>query len=165
MLKGEIISDRMPPSASDPLAKDRDLGIATANYGRDFKDRKFLTLQSMKDFGFGAKTLEDTVVEEVSFLIKRFKEEADTNRPTDVHQSVVHLAVSNVISRVVFGRRFSYDDSKFLLAVDGIRFLFTQSTFFLRKIPLVKYLPSVQREWEIESSECIRVYRRSNCLS
>ena len=64
---------------------------------------------------------------------------------TDLHQSLVHLAVSNVICSVVFGKRFAYEDPIFAAAVDGIRFLLTERSFILERIPLLRHLPFVRR--------------------
>ena len=149
--KGDIISDRIQKSPSDPLFSMIGFGkgFGSANYGKQFKQRKTLTLQSMKDFGFGGKTLEDTVSEETTFLTNHFEKVANTGKPTDIHQRLIHLAVSNVICSVVFGKRFSYDNERFAAAVDGIRFLFTERSPFLEKIletiPWLRFLPIVQK--------------------
>ena len=76
----------------------------------------------------------------------RFAEVADTGIPTDIHQRLIHLSVSNVICSVVFGKRFPFNDEPFNAAVEGIKFLFSSSvTFRLEGIPLVRHLPFVKR--------------------
>ena len=155
--KGDVISDRPPPSADNPMDEGRDKGIASANYGKEFKARKALTLHSMKDFGFGGGSLEETAMEEAAFLTDKFRQAADSKKPTKIHQSLVHLAVSNVICSVVFGRRFEYDDEKFNSAVAGIRYLFSTSSFFWRKLPLVRHLPSIQELFRIEKQHLTNV--------
>ena len=157
--KGEIISDRLPVDPSNKLTTrfGQGKGIGGAKYDRDFKERKTLTLHSMKDFGFGGKTLEDTALEETSYLVDEFKRVADTGLPTDIHQRLVHLAVSNVICSVVFGRRFAYDDAEFVKAVDGIRSLFTQRSTFLQRIPLIHHLPFAKKRLEDEARQGLNV--------
>ena len=162
--KGEVMSDRMSSDSksffaiSGDLAKYSGLGIGETNYGKAFKERKRLALQSMKEFGFGGVSLEDRVVEEARLLVEELKKAAtspskDANkRSTGVHNHVVHLAVSNVICSVVFGRRFDYADEKFVSVVDAIRFLFSgQKSSVITKIPFARYLPAVQRLMEKES--------------
>lgn len=146
--KGEIISDRLRPEKDDNSMQAvlAGKGIGNTDYGKDFKERKTLTLHSMKDFGFGGKSLEETTVEETVFLKKRFQQVADTSVPTDIHMKLMHLSVSNVISSVVFGRRFDYDDDAFNKAVNGIKFLFSQNSGFLRRIPLITKLPAIKKK-------------------
>ena len=157
--KGEIISDRMrsnPPSAIS-VKFGEGKGIGAADYGKDFKERKKLTLHSMREFGFGGKSLEETVLDETKFLTEEFRKVADTGYPTDLHQNYVHLAVSNVICSVVFGRRFSYRDPEFMKAVDGIRFLFTQRSTLLARMPLIGRLPAVKRRVDAEVEQGLNV--------
>lgn len=149
--KGEVLSDRPQPKIKDDLSVFLGMGngIANANYGKALKERKNLTLHSMKDFGFGGKSLEETALEETEFLIGRLKEVADGSTPTDLHRKLIHLAVSNVICSVVFGRRFDYDDEKFVSAVNGIKSLFNLTTSgLLKKLPLVSRIPFVKRKLE-----------------
>ena len=147
--KAEIFSDRPQPKRPDPTSDlfGRGKGIVDVNYGKDFKERKTLILHSIKDFGFGGKTLEDTAAEEVAFLIQRFADVADSGIPTDIHQRLIHLSVSNVICSVVFGKRFSFDDEPFNAAVEGIRFLLSSPSPIVRLegMPLLRHLPVVKR--------------------
>ena len=140
--KGEYLSDRAPDMGVANMAK----GIARENYGKDFKEKKKLTLHSMKDFGLGGKSLDETVREEVQFLVQDFKKEANTGVSTDIHQRTIYLAVSNVICSVVFGRRFPYDDEKFIQAVNSIKYLLSQGTRNLQRIPVLRNLPFVKRK-------------------
>jgi hypothetical protein len=73
----------------------------------------------MRDFGFGGKSMDETVWEETEFLVDELKKFADGKTPTDVHFHFFHLAISNVICAAVFGRRFDYHDSTFVEAVRG----------------------------------------------
>ena len=159
--KGDIISDRTSSKISSPLAvggvfeKYSGLGIGEANHSKAFKERKKLALQSMKEFGFGGVPLEDKVIEETENLINALKKFANspsngkikTIESTDIHQQLIHLAVSNVICSVVFGQRFEYDDASFVSAVDGIKWLFSKQRGkqIADSIPFAKYVPAVQR--------------------
>ena len=155
--KGDIISDRTSDEISSVLGVSGEFekysgqGIGEANFTRAFKERKKLALQSMKEFGFGGASLEGRVVEETEFMIDALKDFANppngvVKKSTDAHQRLIHLAVSNVICSVVFGRRFDYEDASFVLAVDAIKFLFSkQRGKQIENIPFAKYIPAVQR--------------------
>jgi hypothetical protein len=97
--------------------------IASTNFGKDFKTRKQLIFHSMRSFGFGGKMLEETVWDETKFLVEEFVKHADGTTPTCVHYDLMHLAVSNVICSVIFGKRFDYRDEAFGAAIHGIRWI------------------------------------------
>uniref|UniRef100_A0A3P8T6X1 Cytochrome P450, family 2, subfamily W, polypeptide 1 n=1 Tax=Amphiprion percula TaxID=161767 RepID=A0A3P8T6X1_AMPPE len=79
--------------------------------------RRF-ALSNLRQFGMGKKTIEDKIIEESHHLIeavKKFKGAAfDTTKP-------ITYAVSNIISSIVFGSRFEYDDPVLTSLVDQIK--------------------------------------------
>ena len=159
--KGDVLSDRVPPdnptfmSVGGELAKYSGLGIGETNYGQEYKERKHLTLQCMKEFGGLGLSLEELVSAEAQILVAALRLEVEIRgKETDIHQRIIHLAVSNVICSVAFGNRYEYDDPSFLAAVNGIRFLFSgQRGRVISRIPFAKYYPSVRRLLEREVSE------------
>ena len=167
--KGDLISDRTWSDgrsffgAQDELAKFTGLGIGEANYNKAFKERKRLALHCLKEFGFGGVSIDEKVVEEARLLVTEMRKAAsrksNLSSVTDIHNHVIHLAVSNVICSVVFGRRFDYADEKFVAAVNSIRFLFGgQKSGNISRVPLVKYLPAIQRLAEKEKNQGLILY-------
>ena len=140
--KGDLISDRAPYTG--PISGDRTKGVVQAMFDKDYREKKKLTLHSMKDFGFSGRSLENAVLNEASFLVEQFKEEADGKKATKIHQNLVALAVSNVICIVVFGKRFDYGDAKFQSAVAGIRACFSSTYSFWKRFPIVRHMRFVQ---------------------
>ena len=72
---GDVFSDRPPPSIV--IRGDRKKGLVSDQYGKTFKEKKMLVLQSLKDFGFNGWSLEETAMKETSSLVERFKKVAD----------------------------------------------------------------------------------------
>ncbi|KAF7231020.1 cytochrome P450 2K1-like [Nothobranchius furzeri] len=84
-------------------------GIVFEN-GDSWREMRRFALMNLKDFGMGKKACEDKITEECRFLLQeihKFQGEAfDTNQ-------VINYAVSNIISSMVYGSRFDYDDPDF----------------------------------------------------
>ncbi|XP_055020468.1 cytochrome P450 2J4-like isoform X3 [Boleophthalmus pectinirostris] len=85
------------------------LGIALSNGYLWKKQRKFANIH-LRYFGEGQRTLEKYIEQECHFLCESFKEEQ--GRPFNP-QATISNAVGNIISSVVFGRRFEYTDESF----------------------------------------------------
>ncbi|TMS20822.1 Cytochrome P450 2J2 [Larimichthys crocea] len=85
------------------------LGIALSNGYLWKKQRKFANTH-LRYFGEGQRTLEKYIEVEGGFICEAFKDEQ--GRPFDPHY-IITIAVSNIISSVVFGHRFEYSDQSF----------------------------------------------------
>uniref|UniRef100_A0A665UG02 Uncharacterized protein n=1 Tax=Echeneis naucrates TaxID=173247 RepID=A0A665UG02_ECHNA len=89
-------------------------GIVWAN-GDSWKEMRRFALTSLKDFGMGKKASENKVIEECDKLTELFmKSDGET---VDVAQ-LIQCATSNVISSLVYGNRFQYDDPEFISLVN-----------------------------------------------
>ncbi|XP_043076355.1 cytochrome P450 2J2 isoform X1 [Puntigrus tetrazona] len=83
----------------------------TFNNGYSWKQQRRFTVNTLKYFGVGKRSLEVIIMEEYNFLHQSIM---DTNGlPFDPHY-FINNAVSNVICSMVFGRRFEYTDQRFL---------------------------------------------------
>ncbi|XP_029988169.1 cytochrome P450 2J2-like isoform X1 [Sphaeramia orbicularis] len=85
------------------------LGIALSNGYLWKKQRKFANTH-LRYFGEGQKSLEKYTEVESNFLCEAFKDEQ--GQPFNPHY-IITMAVSNIISSVVFGHRFEYTDASF----------------------------------------------------
>ncbi|XP_058627596.1 cytochrome P450 2K1-like [Onychostoma macrolepis] len=90
------------------------LGIAFAN-GDSWKAMRRFALSTLRDFGMGKKMSEEKIVDETRYLREVF--EKFQGNPFDTTQPV-NYAVSNIISAIVYGKRFDYEDPKFQDMVD-----------------------------------------------
>ncbi|CAJ1075060.1 hypothetical protein L3Q82_014178%2C partial [Xyrichtys novacula] len=84
-------------------------GIVFAN-GDSWKELRRFALTTLKDFGMGKKIAEERILEECHHLIRVF--EQHEGKPFNTSRPMNH-ATSNVISSIVYGSRFEYDDPRF----------------------------------------------------
>ncbi|XP_023265870.1 cytochrome P450 2K1-like [Seriola lalandi dorsalis] len=84
-------------------------GILFAN-GESWKELRRFALTTLRDFGMGKRVAEEKILEECRYLIQMFEEHK--GKPFDT-TCPVNYATSNIISSIVYGSRFEYDDPRF----------------------------------------------------
>ncbi|CAO2626312.1 Cytochrome P450 2F2 [Lemmus lemmus] len=89
-------------------------GIAFSN-GERWKVLRRFSVQILRNFGMGKRSIEERILEEGSFLLKVLRK--TEGAPFDPRQ-LLDNAVSNVICSVVFGKRYNYGDPEFLRLLD-----------------------------------------------
>ncbi|XP_034047255.1 cytochrome P450 2K1-like [Thalassophryne amazonica] len=85
-------------------------GILFAN-GDSWKEMRRFAISTLKDFGMGKRVIEDKVIEECHHLIQAI--ESHKGKPF-VTVDLLTYAASSIISSLLYGSRFEYDDSQFL---------------------------------------------------
>ncbi|XP_030646570.1 cytochrome P450 2K1 [Chanos chanos] len=89
-------------------------GIIFSN-GDVWREMRRFALSTLRDFGMGKRGSEDKIIEEIQYLKEVFK--AFKGKPFDTTQPV-NYAVSNIISSIVYGNRFDYNDPQFKAMVN-----------------------------------------------
>ncbi|KAI5619047.1 cytochrome P450 2K1-like [Silurus asotus] len=84
-------------------------GILFSN-GENWKEMRRFALTNLRDFGMGKKGSEEKILEEIEYLKEVF--ESFRGKPFDTTQPM-NYAVSNIISSIVYGNRFEYNDPQF----------------------------------------------------
>jgi len=148
--QGDLFAGRPQISGTLP-EKTRDHGVIVSE-GELWKEQRRFALTTLRDFGVGRPILESRIKEETQFIIDHISEYASSGKPFDPFLVFVS-AVSNVISVLLFGRRFDYDNKEFVHEVTamskrsggtGVGFLtpFVISDEFLS---LVRFTPIVRK--------------------
>ncbi|XP_037834548.1 cytochrome P450 2K1 [Kryptolebias marmoratus] len=89
-------------------------GIVFSN-GDSWKEMRRFALTTLRDFGMGKKMSEEIIIEECGYLIKEMEQyggEAFNNT------QAINYAASNVISALMFKKRFEYKDPVFQTMVE-----------------------------------------------
>ncbi|XP_068605733.1 cytochrome P450 2K1-like [Brachionichthys hirsutus] len=81
-------------------------GIVFTN-GNTWKEMRRFALSTLRDFGMGKSLTEERIIEECHHLIKSF--EQNEGKAFNNSQTLTYAA-SNIISGIMFGRRFEYTD-------------------------------------------------------
>lgn len=92
-------------------------GIAFSNGDRWKVLRKY-SVQILRNFGMGKRTIEERILEEGHFLLEELRK--TQGKPFDP-TFVVSRSVSNIICSVIFGSRFDYDDDHYPLSTSSMK--------------------------------------------
>ncbi|CAH2314064.1 cytochrome P450 2G1-like [Pelobates cultripes] len=86
-----------------------------ASEGERWRQLRRFSLSTLRNFGLGKRSIEERIKDEAQSLVDELK----TYKGQSIDPAVlISKAVSNVISSVVFGKRFEYNDKKFHRMLD-----------------------------------------------
>ncbi|XP_063420227.1 cytochrome P450 2C31-like [Mytilus trossulus] len=84
-------------------------GIVSAS-GSSWKQQRAFAVSKLRDFGFGKRSFESSVSEEVEQLCNLVN--SFNGKSFDI-SGIIHTSISNNVMSITVGRRFDYDDPKF----------------------------------------------------
>ncbi|XP_065800611.1 vitamin D 25-hydroxylase isoform X14 [Muntiacus reevesi] len=117
-------------------------GLLNSRYGRGWVDHRKLAVNSFRCFGYGQKSFESKILEETKFFIDAV--ETYNGSPFDLKQLVTN-AVSNITNLVIFGERFTYEDTDFQhmieLFSENVELAASASVFLYNAFPWIGILP------------------------
>lgn len=105
--------------------------------GTHWKQTRTFTITALREFGFGKKSLEGRIREEVEVFLDVI---SDYGGPFDVSYDV-HVSISNIICSIVFGRRFERNDKDFRWLLDQIDLKKSSPTSLVTTFPVLRFLP------------------------
>lgn len=106
--QGDSLADR--PDLPLQIDRAHRLGVI-ASSGNLWKQQRRFALSTLRQFGFGKKSLESVVLDEFTYCAKNIR--SYKGKPFDPHL-ILNNAVSNIICSLVFGHRFEYGEEKFI---------------------------------------------------
>ncbi|XP_075858268.1 vitamin D 25-hydroxylase isoform X3 [Microcebus murinus] len=117
-------------------------GLLNSRYGRGWVDHRRLAVNSFRYFGYGQKSFESKILEETNFFIDAI--ETYKGRPFDFKQLITN-AVSNITNLIIFGQRFTYEDTDFQhmieLFSENVELAASASVFLYNAFPWIGILP------------------------
>ncbi|XP_033126621.1 cytochrome P450 2U1-like [Anneissia japonica] len=137
---GDMFADRPFMIITDAFTSGK--GLVSGYLKNNLKEKRRFAMKIMRSFGMGKSSFEGTIVDEIEYLTREFMKAAEKNECYDP-KHMLENAVSNVTCRIVFGKRYDYEDQAFR------RFLTHLYAFLagasqaasLNFIPLLKFLP------------------------
>eukprot|EP00058_Branchiostoma_floridae_P009186 XP_002594674.1 hypothetical protein BRAFLDRAFT_271642 [Branchiostoma floridae] len=144
--RAEDLSSRKIPASvadlrGDGTTKSSVKGILYAAYGPQWKHQRKFALMTLRDFGFGKRSLEGKVNEEANALVQEVL--SQNGQPFDP-KIIIQNAVSNVICSIAFGERFEYGDPDFLRLIQLLNATVEENASLVDKIgmiiPVFRYL-------------------------
>ncbi|XP_036032890.1 cytochrome P450 2A3 isoform X3 [Onychomys torridus] len=122
-------------------------GVAFSSGERAKQLRRF-SIATLRDFGVGKRGIEERIQEEAGFLLESFRK---TNGALIDPTFYLSRTVSNVISSIVFGDRFDYEDKEFLsllrMMLGSFQFTATSTGQLYEMFSSVmKHLPGSQQQ-------------------
>ncbi|XP_067412722.1 cytochrome P450 2A13-like [Emydura macquarii macquarii] len=121
-------------------------GVAFSN-GERAKQLRRYSITTLRNFGVGKRSIEERILEEAHFLLEALR--STKGLPFDPTY-FLSRTVSNIISSVIFGDRFDYEDKEFisLLCMITESFHFTSTAWgqlYEMFSGTMRYLPGPQR--------------------
>ncbi|KAK6965388.1 cytochrome P450 2U1-like isoform X1 [Biomphalaria glabrata] len=137
--KADFFSDRSQNNIIGRHASNFFHGIISTS-GPNWKAQRTTSLAILRNFGMGKNMLAEKILEEVSFYTKELGN--SKGKPCDIHY-LTNMSVSNVISSIIFGKRFEFNDPKFIKKIEIFNDLVKLSTgvIVLNFFPSLYYLP------------------------
>ena len=118
------------------------VGIMFGHYDSMYKSHHQLCLSILKEFGFGQRVMETSILIEVEEMISKVREMQ--GRPFDIRQ-LTTSCVANVILSVLFGRRFDHSDPAFRQLVLDVNEVAESCLQALQLFPALRFLPHFKK--------------------
>ncbi|XP_028745214.1 cytochrome P450 2C70 [Peromyscus leucopus] len=149
--QGDEFSGKMQSSLLSKVSQG--LGIIFSN-GEIWKQTRRFSLMVLRSMGMGKKTIEDRIQEEVLYLLEALRK---TNGSPCDPSFLLACVPCNVISAVIFQRRFDYNDEIFQEFVKNFyRNIKTLASFWAQlcsAYPVLYYLPGSHNKFFKHATE------------
>lgn len=115
------------------------VGVATSS-GALWKEHRTFSLNTLREFGFGKRSLESRIIEEIEVFVQEIQ--SKKGEPFNIH-SLINVCISNIMCSITFGKRYDHDDKKFLSLLNSInQNLSNENVMFVATVlPFIRYIP------------------------
>lgn len=103
-----------------------------------WKEQRTFALSTLRNFGFGKRSLECNISEEVHICLESLEE---TNGEVINPLHLIQACISNILCSVVFGQRFELNDERFLKLLYILDRNFRQFKPIVNLLPSLRYIP------------------------
>ncbi|KAK3100584.1 hypothetical protein FSP39_022179 [Pinctada imbricata] len=134
---GDVVNQRADTIVTSEITKHK--GIASSS-GSIWKEHRTFALSTLKDFGFGKRSMEGKILEEVVVFQESIRK--TRGNPFNI-APLLRTSVSNVICSVALGSRFEHDDVLFTNIMDSISEVMGHNAMYgtLTYFPFLRYIP------------------------
>ncbi|XP_040608615.1 cytochrome P450 2D28 isoform X2 [Mesocricetus auratus] len=119
-------------------------GVILAPYGPEWREQRRFSVSTLRNLGLGKKPLEQWVTDEAGHLCDAFKDQA--GRPFNP-STLLNKAVCNVITSLIFARRFEYEDANLIRMLRLLEEALTNISGFIPEIlntfPVLLHIPGL----------------------
>ncbi|XP_031247029.1 cytochrome P450 2D10-like [Mastomys coucha] len=142
---GEDTADRPPVPIFEYLGlKPGSQGVVLAPYGPEWQEQRRFSVSTLRNFGLGKKSLEQWVTKEAGHLCDAFTDQGGQSfNPS----TLLNKAVCNVISSLIFARRFEYEDPYLIRILKIQEESLTEVTGFIPEVlnafPILLHIPGL----------------------
>ncbi|XP_069129908.1 cytochrome P450 2J6-like [Argopecten irradians] len=154
---GDTLSDRSENILSRHLS-DNGRGIAGST-GDFWKRTRTFSLEALREFGFGKRSLETKIQEEVDIFLDIV---GDKNGDAFYLGAIAQISVSNIICSIAFGERYDHDEEEFknLLHMLDQVFVLIAKASVINFFPFLRFLPGDVTHFKaaVGTLERIKVY-------
>ncbi|MBN3307807.1 CP2R1 hydroxylase, partial [Amia calva] len=138
--QSEVFADR--PSLPLFIKMTKMGGLLNCKYGRGWIEHRKLAVNSLRYFGYGQKTFENKISEECMVFVDAI--DKHKGKPFNPKHLVTN-AVSNITNLIIFGERFTYDDTEFQQMIEifseNIELAASGWAFLYNAFPWIRILP------------------------
>ena len=135
---GHIFSGRPQNLVGNISGKGKGISMSEGPFWK--RQRKF-TFSCLQEFGFGKSTLEEKMLKEAECFIYVLQEKR--GNPFDIKETI-QASVSNVIFKIICGKRHQYDDEMYLRYLrnqDYAARKIVEASVLLSCAPILQYIP------------------------
>ncbi|XP_062621583.1 cytochrome P450 2H1-like [Saccostrea cucullata] len=134
---GDVVSERPDLFAVKEIMKYKGIILTSGEF---WKEHRTFSLNALREFGFGKRSLESKILEEVDVFVQEVQ--SKNEQPFDM-QALITVCVSNIMCSINFGERFEHSDKYFTLLIKLINENVSNGNIMILGsiLPFLRYVP------------------------